>query len=245
MTTKQSVLESIVKDGVCKLTLARSDRGNALSSDLVEALLTAVNQAYADHSVHTLVLDAQGKHFCTGFDLSDVEMQSDGDLLQRFVRVEALLAAIWHAPIRTMAVAQGRVWGAGADLFAVCDVRVAIGDASFRFPGAGFGLVLGTRRLAERIGADVARRCVVDGLTLDVRAALECGLAVASRSMAADLEGIVSALPAVSREVIVQLHDATRADCRDADLSALVRSASLPGLKQRIMDYRDRQARRH
>jgi len=190
------------------------------------------------------VLDAQGKHFCTGFDLSDLEAQSDGDLLQRFVRIEALLAAIWHAPLRTMAFAQGRVWGAGADLFAVCDRRVAIGDASFRFPGAGFGLVLGTRRLAERIGVDAARRCVIDGLTLDAQAAQEAGLAAELLPSDAGVAGIINASPAVGRETLAQLHAATRSDRRDADLAALVRSASLPGLKQRIIDYRDRQARR-
>lgn len=238
------MLKSVATDGVCRLTLARPERGNALSSDLVEALLAAVDEASADQRIHTLALDAQGKHFCTGFDLSDLEAQSDGDLLQRFVRIEALLAAIWHAPMRTMAFAQGRVWGAGADLFAVCDRRVAIGDASFRFPGAGFGLVLGTRRLAERIGVDAARRCVIDGLTLDAQAAQEAGLAAELLPSDAGVAGIINASPAVGRETLAQLHAATRSDRRDADLAALVRSASLPGLKQRIIDYRDRQARR-
>ena len=59
-------------------------------------------------------------------------------LLQRFVHVEQLLQALWHAPIRTMALAQGRAWGAGADLLAACEVRHVREDASFRFPGARF-----------------------------------------------------------------------------------------------------------
>ena len=55
-----------------------------------------------------------------------------------------------------MAVATGRAWGAGADLFASCDIRACTPDASFRFPGTAFGIVLGTRRLVE-LSAWIAR----------------------------------------------------------------------------------------
>ncbi len=235
-----SVLQSTVSEGICRLTLSRPERGNALSDDLVEALLLAVDRACADKEIHTLVLDAQGKHFCTGFDLSGLDTQSDGDLLQRFVRVEVLLSAIWHAPLRTVAVAQGRTWGAGADLVAVCDDRLATTDASFRFPGAAFGLVLGTRRLADRLGVDWARRCVIEGLTLDAETALRQGLATQVLASRDEAEQRIGTAPVVARDTLGQLFRATRADHRDADLATLVRSASKPGLKQRIIDYRDR-----
>jgi enoyl-CoA hydratase len=71
----------------------------------------------------------------------------------------------------------GRTWGAGADLFAACDLRVAAPDTLLRFPGAQFGMVLGTRRLAERIGADAARRLVLEGGELSAPQALAAGLA--------------------------------------------------------------------
>lgn len=227
------MLQHAHADGVTTLTLARPERANALSADLVEALLARVHEAAADPSVHTLVLRGAGRHFCSGLDLSDLETASDGDLLQRLVRIETLLAALWHAPQRTVAVAQGRTWGAGADLFAACEQRVALAGSTFRFPGALFGIVLGTRRLAERVGSDRARALVVDGGELDAAQALASGLASADEDSA-------PSPPRVDAVTARAVRAATRADHRDADLAALVRSAAAPGLRARIAAYRER-----
>jgi enoyl-CoA hydratase/carnithine racemase len=143
MAQPNTALQIRTEQGVACLTLDRAERGNALSAELVDALTQAVRQSSADESVHTMAFIGSGKHFCTGFDLTDLQTQSEGDLLLRFVRVEALLDAVWRAPVRTVAIACGRTWGAGADLFAACDLRLLTADTSFRFPGAGFGLVLG------------------------------------------------------------------------------------------------------
>ncbi len=222
--------------GVTTLTLSRPERGNALAPDLVEALLAAATQACADSHVHTLVLRGAGKHFCTGLDLSDLASSSDADWLHRLVRIETLLALLWHAPLRTVTVAQGRTWGAGADLFACCELRVAAADTSFRFPGAQFAVVLGTRRLAERIGTDAARRLVIDGAELSAAAAMDAGLV----SQTNDGSLLEFPSPKVSAPTAAAIRAASRSDHRDADLAALVRSAAEPGLRERMLAYRAR-----
>jgi enoyl-CoA hydratase len=256
------MLHTDTTHGVATLLLERRERGNALSAPLVEALLAALDDAFDDQAVHTVLIAGDGPHLCTGFDLDGLGEASDGELLWRFVRIEALLAKLWHAPIRTAALACGRTWGAGADLFASCDLRLAAPGATFRFPGAGFGLVLGTRRLAERVGADRARRWVTEATTLDANQALAAGLAsdawsrsdgdgeAAGGPDAADARadgtvlapGIARLLqaPSVDRETLAAVRRATREDRRDADLAALVRSAARPGLQARISAYRDR-----
>ncbi len=237
------MLKTQQASGVYSITLDRPDRGNALSAEMVERLRAAVDQAVTEPAIHTLLLRGSGKHFCTGFDLGDLDANGDGDLLLRLVRIENLLAMIWHAPIRTVAVAMGRTWGAGADLLVACDTRIAVDGATFRFPGAAFGLVLGTRRLAERIGVDRARELVTSGSQLDTAAALSAGLA----SEMCDPEELDRRLtllgraPAVDRETVRQLRAATRPDQRDADLATLVRSATRPGLKSRLVAYRQAQ----
>jgi enoyl-CoA hydratase len=220
--------------GVLTLTLARPAVGNALSAELVEALLAQVQAACSDTTLHTLLLRGEGRHFCTGLDLSTLEHETDGSLLQRVVRIETLLATLWHAPLRTVALAQGRAWGAGADLFVACETRAVLPGATFRFPGAQFGLVLGTRRLAERIGVDRARALVTQGGELDAAGALAAGLANAGEAPALDA-------PRVDTRTAAALRAATREDRRDADLAALVRSAAEPGLKARLTAYRERQ----
>ncbi len=219
--------------GLLTLRLDRPERGNALDPALVEALLATLAEAAAAE-VHTVILRANGPNFCTGLDLSDLEDVSDGDLLQRLVRIETLLATLWHAPWRTVAVAHGRCWGAGADLFATCEQRIALPGTTFRFPGAQFGIVLGTRRLAERVGVDAARRIVLEGGEWDATAAVHAGLA----SVVAE----APTLPPlrVDDATARAIRCATRADLSDADLAALVRSAAAPGLKNRIADYRAR-----
>lgn len=229
------MIESDRSGAVLTLTLGRPERGNALGPELVEALLAAVQAAQADAGLHTLVLRGAGRHFCTGLDLGDLDSSSDADWLWRLVRIETLLDTLWRSPLCTVALAQGRAWGAGADLFAACEQRVAADGSSFRFPGAQFGIVLGTRRLAERVGAGLARRLVVEALELDSQAALAAGLATAVGPQAEAAEPRIDA--ATARAV----REASRRDAPDADLAALVRSASAPGLKARIQAYRQRQ----
>lgn len=225
--------------GVCVLTLERPALGNALDAALVDALLDALASVAADASVHTLVLRGSGSHFCTGFDLSNLDAESDGDLLRRFVQVECLLAELWHLPARTVVWATGRTLGAGADILTCADVRVATPDARIGFPGARFGLVLGTRRLATRIGDGPTLTGVAEGRSWSAEAALAAGLvdSIASETLEAWLADTLPAL-AVDRLTYAALRRATRPDYRDADLAALVRSAARPGLKARIAAYR-------
>ena len=248
------MIEFTCRDGVANLHLQAPARGNALSAPMVDDLLKAVQTASADESLHTLALSGEGRHLCTGFDLSDLESQTEGDLLLRFVRIEQVLDALWRAPMRTLACAQGRTWGAGADLFAACDVRWVASDASFRFPGAGFGLVLGTRRLSERVGLATARDWVGMGRDIDAEIALAAGLAThrlpaSERPMREQALDLAAEAPAVDRLTQSALRKASTpqaAQAADADLAALVRSAARPGLKDRIAAYsaRTRAARK-
>lgn len=225
-------------EGLRILTLDRPAVGNALDEDLVRALTEAVAEAGADPSLHTLVLRAEGRHFCTGFDLSDLESLDDGELLRRFVNIELLLAALWHCSLRTVAFGGGRAWGAGADLFACCDLRVARDDSTFCFPGVRFGLVLGTRRLASRIGEAAALRILTEGKVLAADEALALGLAAERTTL--EFDGWLETLApmVVDSETARGLKQAVRGDHRDRDLAALVKSAARPGLKTRILAYR-------
>ena len=229
------MIDTALDGSTLTLTLCRPERGNALGPELVEALLAAVQAAHANPALHTLVLRGDGRHFCTGLDLGDLDSSTDADWLYRLVRIETLLDALWRSPLRTVALAQGRAWGAGADLFAACEHRVAAPGSTFRFPGAQFGIVLGTRRLAERVGPGPARRLVVEGAELDADGALAAGLATAVGT------GLDAGEPRIDAATARAVRDASRRDAPDADLAALVRSASTPGLKARIQAYRQRQ----
>lgn len=223
-----------------RLTLNRPDKANALDASLVEALAGAVEAAYTDDTA-LLVLRANGKHFCAGFDFTGVDEASEPELLWRFVRIEQLLQRLYHAPFATAAFAQGRNFGAGADLIVACDERVAAGDSTFRMPGLRFGLQLGTRRLAARIGNQAARAMLGASLSLDAEHARSQRF-VTALAPSAEWPGIEAQLLegalALSATDRARLHRATTPDTRDADMADLVASITTPGVKERIRRYR-------
>ena len=226
--------------GLAHIRLAQPMRGNALSAELVEEIHAALDEC-ENKKIRSLILTGEGRHFCTGMDLSGLESETDASLLWRFVRIEQLLDRIWHSPFTVMAFATGRTWGAGADLFCAASLRWITEDASFRFPGAQFGLVLGSGRLAQRIGSDRAREWILRNQAIDAQDALRCGLA-SHEGHAEDFFKLADTLHETNTTTVTtqqMIHAATRMADSDASLSALVRSAARPGLKHRIQQYRD------
>lgn len=224
---------------VWTLALARAEKRNALSATLVEELIELVQRAPAE-GAKVLVFRGEGKNFSAGFDLSDADQQSEGDLVLRFVRVEMLLQAVASSPCLTVALAHGRTFGAGVDLVASCRQRYATLDSSFRMPGLKFGLVLGTRRFGEIVGCEQASALQEEAATFDAPRAQQLGFlhGIAAQE---DWPGIVerartraAALPEWSRGALYEVLSSQQAD---TDLAWLVRSAARPGLKQRIADY--------
>nr|WP_248291159.1 enoyl-CoA hydratase/isomerase family protein [Neoroseomonas marina] len=220
--------------------LARPERGNALGAEIVEALDTGIDAAVAE-GARLIVLRGRGRNFCTGLDLADLEAISDGDLALRILRIELLLQKIHALPVTTVAVAGGRVFGAGADLFAVCDHRIALRGSSFAFPGPAFGLVLGTGRLAGLVGDTAARQVLLAGQAIEAQRAVELGLATAVIEDEAVEDAIGVAHKAATRldaATVAALHGRTRHADDAGDLAALARSVARPGLKARVEAYR-------
>lgn len=227
------------EDDVLLLTLNRGSKANSLTPTLVEDLITALDQP---DNVRMAVIRGEGKHFCAGFDLSDISELSDGDLLWRFVRIELLLQKIYHSPFPIVALGHGQIVGAGADLFVACWHRVAAPCAKLKMPGWNFELALGTGRLAALIGQDAARDMLIDTRSISAEKAREIGLA----SDLIEKEGwedLVTTLGARARtlptEATTNMLALTGSKSAELDLAALVRSAARPGLKARVEKYRN------
>lgn len=229
-----------IADGALRLlTLDRADKANALDATLVAALTEGVAAA-ADGGV-PLALTGVGRTFCGGFDLAGLDDHSQGDLSLRFVRIEALLQAVHHAPVATFALVNGAAFGAGADLAVACAYRIGCPEAKFRFPGFRFGVALGTRRLTHVIGCDRARAILLGNATIGAEEAFEIGLLThlverdRLETTARELLDSHRGLSRTSASLILSL---TTPDTRDADMADLVRSLSPDGLHERIEDYR-------
>ncbi|MBM3359138.1 MAG: enoyl-CoA hydratase/isomerase family protein [Betaproteobacteria bacterium] len=226
---------------VTHLTLNRPQKANALSAPLVESMLNAVEYAYSD-GTRLLVLEGAGAHFCAGFDFSGYLEADEGELALRFIRIETLLQSLHHAPFETLALAHGRNFGAGADLVCACSVRIAAPGATFQMPGLKFGVVLGTRRLANRIGADAAREILSASRAFDAEEALRIRF-LTRLAPQAEWPAIAAEARArctqLSPIAVAGLRRQTVLDTRDEDMAALARSVSVPGLKERIRLFRE------
>jgi enoyl-CoA hydratase/carnithine racemase len=163
----------IVRSGThTSVTLNRPDKANALAAPLVAALQDAVNTAMADGTT-VFTLKGSGSNFCGGFDLSSLEGETDETLIPRLLDLERMLQSIYYAPFATIALIHGGAFGAGFDLATACDYRLATPDARFRMPGWRMGLALGTRRTAQRVGAERAFVFLRDALVINAEQALE------------------------------------------------------------------------
>ncbi|MDN4984505.1 MULTISPECIES: enoyl-CoA hydratase/isomerase family protein [Bradyrhizobium] len=234
-------------DGVVRLRLNRPEVGNALNPGLIAALTREVEEARRS-CARLMIVESSGRNFCTGFDLSRLQEETDDTLLARFVRIEYCLQAIKNAPFPTLAIARGRAIGAGADLFCACAIRWILPGSSFVFPGANFGLVLGTSRLAEIVGAATAAEWIMGGATVDAQSALESGLAMKQIGYE-DIERAVSSETARACRLDSSTHQSiwmaaasarsVRGETGDGfDMLRLIASASQVGLKERIASYR-------
>jgi enoyl-CoA hydratase len=233
-----AVLRLEQKDSVWTFALSRPEKMNALSSELVEALIDGVADAHA-RGARLLVFKGEGKNFSAGFDFGNLDQSSDGDLLLRFVRVATLLHMVATSPCSTLALAHGRNFGAGVDLFGVCRRRYCTGAATFRMPGLMFGIVLGTRRFASLVGREAAIGILETARTFGAEEARTIGFAGLAEieswpQILADAAVAAQTLGDRSRAA---LYGAVSDESPDADLAALVRSAAQPGLKDRIRAY--------
>ena len=224
---------------VVELTLNRPDVGNALDREMVDALLDALD-GIDPTACDTIVLRGEGKGFCGGLNLAGLDEESDATLFWRLTRIELLLQKMAAMPQQTVALAHRFAFGAGADLFAACRLRIAAPGTTFAFPGVRFGIALGTGRLVRRVGPDAARAMLATTAPITLEHALATGLAQqetaveAWSAMIAELATATSSLDARMAGIVAERLNPGE---DGADMAALVRSAAEPGLKDRIAAY--------
>jgi enoyl-CoA hydratase/carnithine racemase len=235
-----TVLIKVERDGPIKrITLNRPEKRNALSLALATELLLQAQRSEHD-GTRLMVLRGEGKGFCAGFDLSQFPDCSAGDLLLHFVRIEQMLQAFAHSSVDTLACVHGQTIGAGADLLLACRHRIGTADTRMMFPGARFGLVLGSRRLAECVGADKAQSLIGNANKIDAQQAKEMGLLNEVLepdvwpAYEAQVLAHVLATPADARAMVLR---ATRRDTREQDLHDLVQSGAVLDIKARLAAY--------
>ena len=156
---------------VLLITIDRPDRRNAVDHGTLTAMRTAIGGAGDTRAV---VLTGAGGHFCAGADLTGLEDTSFATLLRD------VLHGLRDLPRPTIAAVSGAALGAGTQLAAACDLRVATADATFGIPAVRLGVAVDhwtIQRLAFDWGLGPARAMLIAGQTFSGADALRLGFA--------------------------------------------------------------------
>ncbi len=236
-----SVLEIERNNALKTLCLNRPERANALNAELVDALAEEIERSCHD-GTRMLVLRGNGKSFCSGFDLNDIENSSDAEVAARVMNIERMLQALYHAPFITLALVHSMAFGAGADLVCCCHLRISTPGCRYRMPGLNFGILLGTRRLSHRVGMDNAINILTNTRIFEAPEALKMGFLTEIapvRQWPEQIESTHNASTVIANDHIRRMLEVVVPDTRSADMADLEASVSTPGLVDRIVEYRE------
>lgn len=164
------------------LTLARPERRNALTVELVDLLIDGVRGAKAA-GARAVVITGEGKSFCSGGDLPSLAaLAAEGSTVVSeaiYTSFHGLVRAIRDCPLPVIAAVNGHALGAGLDLALSCDLRFAASDAVFESTWIKAGLIpgmAGAYRLPAVIGSTRAAEMLLAGRRIDAETALHWGL---------------------------------------------------------------------
>ena len=177
--------------GVARIFLNRPQKVNALDSAMLDALVAVLGRV--DDTIRVVVLGGHGKAFCGGADVGELRALDPQTARQFIGRVHRACDAVRRLPVPVVARLHGAVIGAGLELAAACDLRVAASGTRFAMPEVRLGIpsVVEAALLPRLMGSGRAAWLVLTGEPIDAERAREWGLV---ETVAADLDRAVSQL---------------------------------------------------
>lgn len=163
----------IHETGFAVITLARPEKANALTPEMLEALRRAFDDAAAAQS-RAIILTGQGKVFCSG---ADLDAARAGLALSPLW--EQLSSTIAAAPGLTVAALNGTLAGGAFGMALACDLRIAVPEAKFFYPVMKLGFLpqpSDPARLVALVGPSRARMILMAGQKIEASEALGWGL---------------------------------------------------------------------
>ena len=182
MTAASVIYDTDEKVGI--VTLNRPDKLNALTMDMRLELQEVLRRADDDPATSVIVLRAEGRAFCVGFDIggggSDAaRAASRHDALRYHQRLGTSLQALmtpWTLRKPVIASVQGYALGGGCELAMFCDLTIAAEDAQFGEPEIRLSQAGPAILMPWIIGHKRARELLYFGERIDAREALALGM---------------------------------------------------------------------
>ena len=225
------------------LTLNRPDKLNALSYDLIDALLLHLDALEADPSVRTVVLTGSGTQaFSAGADIAGFapDIAASPEIAyRRFVaRGQNFTRRIEAFPKPVIAAVNGIAFGGGCETVEACALAIAAEHARFAKPEIKLGFPPpfgGTQRLPRHIGRKRALEMVLTGEPISAVRAAELGLvnrivssgrlideclALAARIACHSAVAVTASLRAVNRGINLPIDEALHVEAAQFMIAA-------------------------
>jgi len=163
------------------ITVNRPKALNALSSLVLDELLTAVKELELDDAVRVVAVTGAGdKSFVAGADISEMQEMGPREA-QAFAQKGFNLGEAIEASAKPyIAAVNGFALGGGCELALSCDFIYASHRAKFGQPEVKLGVIPGfggTQRLARRVGIAKAKELIFTGDMISAEEALRIGIA--------------------------------------------------------------------
>jgi enoyl-CoA hydratase len=164
---------------VAFVTIAHEAKLNTLNPDLMREFAAAMARLSADAALHAAVLTGAGpKSFVGGADITVMAGLGDGEAARAFITlVHGCCRAVRDCPVPVIGRINGWTLGAGLELAAACDLRIAADHAQFGMPEVRVGIpsVVEAALLPGLIGWGRTRRLLLLGETIGAAEALDWG----------------------------------------------------------------------
>ena len=180
---------------IATITLDRPDKRNALTDDMLDQLIAALDTVEADPDVRVVLLRGNGSSFCSGVDLGEKLARRGADGSVEFTRLVEAFERLDAHPNPIIAILQGTSLAGGWELALHCDIRFAAPDARFGMPLARLGLVVpyqAAARLVQIAGIAATTDLLLSADLIDGTRAYQLGL-VTHLAAAPDLAAAATA----------------------------------------------------
>ena len=167
---------------VAWVRLNRPERLNAMNRQLVDGLSRALADAEADEGIRAVILYGEGRAFCSGDDLKDLDAQTacEADTRAWVEAIQNITLQIMQSRKIVIAAVHGWCVGGALEWAINCDFRLFSESARWFFPEVTYGLfVTGgvTALLTKQVGPQVTKELLMLGERHDARKALDVGIA--------------------------------------------------------------------
>lgn len=171
-----NLVQTEIKDRTVFISMNRPEVYNALTIELIEALIKAFEYADANKETEYVIFKAEGKGFCAGLDLQwalTISSETVIEIVENYFN--RLTRAIHTCSKPVICLLHGPASGAGASLVLACDLIFATEQGSLAFPFISLGLQPDTGMsyyLKQRVGYHTAFEWLLEGKKLTADEAL-------------------------------------------------------------------------